>query len=414
MKKITIVICLAVALLPLSCKSHGEKHADEHKHEHELTHNHDHDHGEVDEHDRHHDHDQAHEHPSEVDNTHEHTDEIHFSHEQAEAAGLALETVTPGIFRHIIKTSGQVLSSQGDENTVVATANGTVSFSNRSIAAGAAVREGETLVTLSSSKFPEGDPVAKLKINYETARNEYQRAESLVKEQIISQKEFEQARATYETARTAYEAQESAHSTNGVHVTSPMRGFVKNLFVRQGDFVSVGQPIATVAQNKKLQLRAEVSVNYFKNLRTVESANFRMAYDKQLYKLADMNGRLLSFGKSLTEQSQFVPVTFEFDNMGDILPGSFAEVYLLSTPVENVITVPLHAITEEQGLYFVYVQVHEDAYKKQEVTLGPNDGERVQILTGLKQGNKVVTNGVYQVKLAATSSVIPEGHSHSH
>ena len=203
----------------------------------------------------------------------------------------------------------------------MATANGTVSFSNRSIAAGAAVREGETLVTLSSSKFPEGDPVAKLKINYETARNEYQRAEALVKEQIISQKEFEQARATYETARTAYEAQESAHSTNGVHVTSPMRGFVKNLFVRQGDFVSVGQPIATVAQNKKLQLRAEVSVNYFKNLRTVESANFRMAYDKQLYKLADMNGRLLSFGKSLTEQSQFVPVTFEFDNMGDILPA---------------------------------------------------------------------------------------------
>ncbi|MDD3077401.1 MAG: efflux transporter periplasmic adaptor subunit, partial [Proteiniphilum sp.] len=72
------------------------------------------------------------------------------------------------------------------------------------------------------------------------------------------------------------------------------------------------------------------------------------------------------------------------------------------------------AITEEQGLYFVYIQLHEDAYKKQAVTMGQNDGERVQILAGLKQGDNVVVNGVYQVKLAATSSVIPEGHSHAH
>jgi multidrug efflux pump subunit AcrA (membrane-fusion protein) len=44
--------------------------------------------------------------------------------------------------------------------------------------------------------------------------------------------------------------------------------------------------------------------------------------------------------------------------------------------------------------------------------LGQNNGERVQILSGLKNGDKVVTKGVYQVKLAATSSVMPEGHAH--
>lgn len=406
MKKITIVICLAVALFPLSCLSHGDKHTHDHDHDH------DHDHELVDDHD--HDHDHAHEHETEVEDAHEHTDEILFTHEQAEAAGLTLETVTPGTFRQVIKTSGQVLSSQGDETTVVATANGMVSFVKQSIAPGAAIRAGETMVTLSAATLPEGDPVAKLRINYETALKEYQRAEALVKEQIISQKEFDQIRANYETARTAYEAQESVHGTGGVRVTSPTGGFIKNLFVSQGDFVSVGQPIATVAQNRKLQLRAEVSVNNYKNLRAVESANFKMAYDDHLYKLSDMNGRLLSFGKSLTEQSQFVPVSFEFNNVGDILPGSFAEIYLLSAPLENVISVPLKAITEEQGLHFVYLQVHEDSYKKQEVTVGPNDGERVQILTGLRKGNKVVVSGVYQVKLAATSSVIPEGHSHAH
>ena len=123
---------------------------------------------------------------------------------------------------------------------------------------------------------------------------------------------------------------------------------------------------------------------------------------------------MLSYGKTSGEQSFYIPVTFEFDNIGDIVPGAFAEVYLLLNAIENVISVPIVSVTEEQGLYFVYIQLDEEGYIKQEVTLGQNNGERAQVLSGLKKGDKVVVKGVYQVKLAATSSVIPEGHSHSH
>ncbi|WP_418730004.1 efflux RND transporter periplasmic adaptor subunit, partial [Coprobacter fastidiosus] len=103
-----------------------------------------------------------------------------------------------------------------------------------------------------------------------------------------------------------------------------------------------------------------------------------------------------------------------FDNKGDIIPGSYVEVFLLSGNTNNVITVPVTALTEEQGSYFVYLQLDKEGYKKQEVTLGVNDGKEVQILAGIKPGDRVVTKGAYQVKLAANSSIIPEGHSHSH
>ncbi|WP_446786472.1 efflux RND transporter periplasmic adaptor subunit, partial [Macellibacteroides fermentans] len=138
------------------------------------------------------------------------------------------------------------------------------------------------------------------------------------------------------------------------------------------------------------------------------------SYDNEVYKLSDLNGRLLSFGKASGGQSFYIPVTFEFYNIGDIIPGSFVSVYLLSNPLENVISVPVSALTEEQGLNFVYLQLDEEGYKKQEVTLGQSNGDRVQVLSGLKAGDKVVTKGVYQVKLAAVSSIMPEGHSHSH
>lgn len=342
----------------------------------------------------------------------EHIDEIAFTKKQAEAVNLKTEVITPASFQYVIKTSGQIQAPQGDEQTIVATSNGVVSFSNASIVDGTPVKAGESIVTISAKNLQEGDPALKAKIAFETAEKEFKRAEGLVADKIISAKEFEQTRLRYETAKNTYEAQASNVTATGIRVTSPISGYIKNRLVNQGEYVTVGQPIATVAQNRRLQLRAEVSENNFKFLRSVNSANFKTTYDNVTYKLSDLNGKLLSYGKASNSNSFYIPVTFEFDNVGDIIPGSFTEVYLLTQPKENVISIPVSALTEEQGLNFVYLQIEDDAFKKQEVTVGQNNGERVEIIKGLKRGDKVVTNGVYQVKLAASSSAIPDGHNH--
>lgn len=355
----------------------------------------------------------SHEHfEGDVHEHHHHNDEIIFTKEQAELVGLTTEEVYLREFQQVIKTSGQIQASQGDEVVIVATSNGIVSFANLSITDGSPIGTGQAIVTISANKLLEGDPSARAKIEYEAALKDFERAESLIEDQIISAREFEQAKLRYETAKTVYQAQEANVTTSGIRVTSPISGFLKNRMVAQGEYVSVGQPIATVAQNRRLLLRAEVSKNYYKTLNTISSANFKPSYDNEVYKLSDLNGKLLSFGKAAGQESFYIPITFEFDNIGDIIPGAFAEVFLLSSVQDNVISVPISAVTEEQGLYFVYIQLDEEGYKKQEVTLGQNNGLRVQIMSGLSVGERVVTNGVYQVKLAAVTSVIPEGHSH--
>jgi RND family efflux transporter MFP subunit len=381
-----------IAALVVGCHSEHNHSTTAHQHEESEEHHHD-----------------GHDHESG-----EHANEISFTRQQAAAVGLVVQTIESGTFRQVIKTSGQIQSAQGDEVTIVATSAGTVSFVNASITDGTAVRAGEAIVNISAKNIQDGDPSVKAKIEYETAQKEYQRAEELIKDKIISAKDFEQIRMRYETAKNAYDAYAAHITSNGVRVVSPISGYIKNRFVSQGEYVSVGQPVATISQNRRLQLRAEVPEAYFKEIKSVNSANFKMPYDDTVYKLSELNGRLLSFGKTSNRSSFYIPVTFEFDNVGDIIPGSFAEIYLLSLPQENVITVPVSAVTEEQSLYFVYRQLDEEGYEKQEITLGMSDGENVQALSGLKSGDKIVTKGVYQVKLAANSSIIPEGHSHSH
>lgn len=341
-----------------------------------------------------------------------HSDEIILAPEKAKAAGVEAETVRAGSFRNVIHTSGQVLAAQGEEATVVAASSGVVSFS-RKVAEGMQVGKGTELLSVSAAHIQDGDPVQKAKVAYEKAKEEYERAQKLVSSQIVSQKDFAALREAYENARLTYEALKPSKSGKGVSVKSPISGFIKACLVKEGDYVTVGQPLMTVTQTRRLVLKAEVSERYYAQLSQVVSANFQTPYNNKVYSLENLGGKLLSFGKSSGDTSYYVPVTFEFDNRGDMVPGSFVEVYLLSGERSGVLSLPLSALTEEQGVYFVYLKLDEECYKKQEVKLGTSDGSRVEILSGIKDGDTVVTRGAIHVKLASASNAIP-AHTHNH
>ena len=339
-------------------------------------------------------------------------DEIILEPHKAQAAGVASEVIQPKTFHQVITCSGEVQAAQGSEMVVVANVAGVVSF-QRSVTEGMQVGKGNEIMSISAAELHEGDPAQRARITYEAAKADFERASRLVKSQIVSQKEFNAIKEKFENARLAYEALAKHQTHSGVSVAAPMGGYIKNLLVNEGDYVSVGQPLATITQNNRLFLRADVSERYYSYLKGISSANFKTPYDNKVYELGALNGKILSYGKSAGSGSFYVPVTFSFDNKGDIIPGSFVEIYLLSKPMENVISIPVEALTEEQGLYFIYIQKCKESYKKQEVKLGANNGKEVQILSGVNPGDRVVVKGAYHVKLASASNALP-AHSHEH
>lgn len=389
---------------------------------------------------------------------------IEFSAVQAETAGLRTETVKAGPFSQVVKVSGEILPAQGDEITVVATTSGIVAFSNgltsRSAAMpasqtsgstsqasgsisqpsaqasehsgqaiqpsaqasrpvrtvlvpGARITSGSTVAWISSRNMPEGDLALKAKATLDAAAREYERASALVESGAISRKEFELAQLDYVNAKAAYQAYEGRSAEAGVAVKASLTGYVKEVYVNEGDYVNAGQPLVTITRNRLLQLRADVPQKYYAALRNVSDANFRPAYSDETYSVKALGGRLVSAGRSAAG-TFYIPAIFEFSNTGDFVPGSYSDIYLIGTREEGIISVPESALLEEQGVYSVFVKVCDSEYRKQEVRTGRTDGLRREILSGLNEGDEVVTAGTGQVRLASMSGVVPEGHSHNH
>ena len=343
-------------------------------------------------------------------------EEIVYLKEQAWKIEFANTEVKKQDFTEIIKTTGQILPAQGDEVIITAKSGGVITFGNNKKLIGSAVNSGKTLFTISGKGIIEGNLDVKFtlaKTNYEKAKIDFERANELVKDNIISQKDFHERQLKYQNAKTTFSTIANSYTTGGQKVKSPINGYIKNILVSEGQYVEVGQAIASVSQNRKLILKAEVSQKYFSKLNSISSANFKMPYDDKVYSTDSLNGKLISYGKNTNNNAYYIPVNFEIDNRGEIIPGSFIEIFLKTNLIKDALVIPYTALIEEQGTFYAYVQTSGEGFQKRELKLGVNDGIYVQILSGINENDRVVTKGAYQIKLATMSGIIP-AHGHEH
>ncbi|MBQ5622062.1 MAG: efflux transporter periplasmic adaptor subunit, partial [Bacteroidaceae bacterium] len=144
------------------------------------------------------------------------------------------------------------------------------------------------------------------------------------------------------------------------------------------------------------------------------SANFRQTNSNKTYTLEELDGRLISYGKTISADNPLLPVVYQIKNNADFLPGTFVELYIKTTGTEENITVPNTALVEEMGNYFVYVQLTPEYFEKREVKAGTTDGKRTAILNGIKTGERIVSKGAILVKLAQTTNTLDAHAGHVH
>ena len=427
MKKLLIVLFVAIGLI--SCNNSNQHSAVSHQHNHQhsegCSHNHDHDHSHDHDHDHQHgescSHDHNHDHYSHQHSAHSHDhnhgeDAITFSVEQQNKIDFeVVETVSEPLYQ-IIRTSAQIVPSQESEKILTATTSGIVTFENKDIVPGLDVKYRQTLFSIDNDNMADGSLAVRrqeIEAEYNKAKAEYERKQSLAEDKIISESELLDAETEYLKAKKQYENMLQNYPDGKTLHRASITGSIKDILVPNNSYVEAGQPIMTLAQNNKLYLRADLQQKYYPILKDIKTANIKTP-DGTVYSLEDLSGRLISYGKTTDISNPLIPVTFEIKNNGNIIPGSFVEVFITAESDKMGIMLPNTAIVEEMGIYCVFVQTCVDSFEKRIITKGVTDGYNTQILKGVEAGDKVVSKGAINVKLAQGSAALDPHAGHVH
>lgn len=368
--------------------------------------------GETEDHSLHdHDHDADHQHHDgeEAATTEEHAEEIILAPAVAARLGVKTAVVTPGPMDRVINVAGEIVVAPDGSGVAVAPTSGILTLSH-ALRQGATVGAGTMLGQVAARTATGGTQGAVARASVEAARKEVERMAPLAREGIISAKEFNAAKAAYEEAKAA----QSESGTPG-RVASPIAGVITQVLASQGQFVETGQPIAVISKNDALSLRADVPERYRSEMGAIRSARFKSAGSDRVVSLSEVGGRLIGSPMAAASVGGYYPIYFSFDNSKtQTAPGTMVEVFLLLDRRDDVISVPVEALTEQLGNKYVYVKIDEEGYEKRPVTVGAGDGRSVEIAAGLEAGDEVVVAGATVVRLAENSGKVPEGHSHNH
>jgi RND family efflux transporter MFP subunit len=200
-----------------------------------------------------------------------------------------------------------------------------------------------------------------------------------------------------------------------VELRSPIDGTVVAVDAAPGAFVAEGHELLRIVDLDRVWLQVQIPEADVSRVQGARGAWFTVDGFADPFEIdAQRGGRVVALGGVVDPQTRTVPLMFEFGNPdGALRIGMFARVHVLTGEPINGLAIPLTAVIDDGGQYVAYVQASGEAFERRPIRLGIRDGDWVQVLDGLEAGERVVTRGAYQVRLAAAASTLP-AHGHVH
>jgi cobalt-zinc-cadmium efflux system membrane fusion protein len=268
------------------------------------------------------------------------------------------------------------------------------------------------------------EAVKEAEIRSDHARTEAERARRLHEQKAFALRQVEAAEADYRAADASLaaaiaqrDALRDARSpvapanapTASYSVRAPIAGVVVRVAKGPGAQVGPGEPIVEIIDAQKVWLEVLVSERDVARLGRISRATFATpaAPDKEY------TATLVDRGTIVNPQSRTITMVFEAANADQALrAGQQATVRLDSEQRVEALLVPVEAVLESEGKRFVYVLRSGEEFERRDVTVGDEYGDRVAILSGLKAGERVVTQGAYQLRQHELRPSSPAAHTH--
>ena len=224
---------------------------------------------------------------------------------------------------------------------------------------------------------------AQAKAQLETAIEHLRALESVGnKEQIAS------ARAQVEAARAQYQSAQAQVAYS--EVRSPIGGVVADRPLYPGDMASTGQPLATVVDITTVVARANVPQVEAQAVKVGDAATIKLPNGS-----FEMPGKVTVVSPATDPSSTTVQVWVQANNPHEQLkPGASVRAEIVAATIAGATVVPSSAILpgEEGGTAVMTVSADNTAHRNP-VTLGAREGDKVQIVSGVAPGDRVITTG---------------------
>jgi RND family efflux transporter MFP subunit len=263
---------------------------------------------------------------------------------------------------------------------------------------GSRVSKGQTLAILDAESLSADLEAAQA--TYQNALRDQERYASSFATGGVTQQQLDQAKLNTRNALTRLK--QSRIKTGDAIIKAPFSGIINKRFIEQGAYVAPGNQLFQLVDVSKLKLAVTVSEMQVANLKTGEQVRIK----SNVFPDKNFTGKI-TFVAPLADNSLNFPVEMQVINTsGSPLKAGMYGTAIFEFPEHApALTVPRSAFVGSVSSNRIYVLEAGNIAKERKVIAGRVNGDQVEILEGLKQGETVVTSG--QINLTDGTKVDP-------
>lgn len=194
---------------------------------------------------------------------------------------------------------------------------------------------------------------------------------------------------------------------NGQVIRATKSGTVISINALPGQRVTRMIPIATIAHINPIRVIFDVFPQEMDRVRIGQKVEVNLiGHEEEIFP-----GRVVYLSPNLDETSQSLKVGVDVENLGGhIKYGMFVHGRILEKIAESAILIPDSALVRFDQHFAVFVKISPEEFEKRPVTLGVKNREEVEIKSGLKEGEQIVTKGSFQLKSLSLKHLLEDEH----
>lgn len=282
----------------------------------------------------------------------------------------------------------------------------------RTFTEGQMVKAGEQLYQIDPALYEAAYEEAVA--NYELALANARRSAQLVKVNAVSKQDNDQAQAQLKTAKAAMKTAKT--NLDYTRVESPIAGRVGRSEVTPGALVTSYQTFMTTVQQldpiyvdvkqtsgEMLRLKHDIASGKIQTKDGALEVSLLME-DGTVY---PQTGKLTFTGEEVDEGTGMINLRAIFPNPnGDLLPGMFVRAQLVEGARPNSVVISQRCVMRDpKGVAYVYVVTPDNKVERRDIVANRTSGTYWIVESGLKQGEKVIIEGLQKVSVGATVQI---------
>ena len=275
---------------------------------------------------------------------------------------------------------------------------------------GEIVKKGQLLYEIDKRKFEASYQQARANLsaaqaNLTRAQKDADRYSFLLKQDAVARQTYDQAVAGLATqqsqvasARAGVESARADLSYSSIR--APFTGRIGISQVRLGAQVTPGTTLLnTISAENPMGVDIVINENsiprFEKLQRNYTDSTFKLQLsDGTIY---PKSGVISTIDRGVNNQTGTIKVRIKFDNNGDLKDGMSGVMQVLNSESGQRVLIPYKSVTEQMGEFFVFVS-QDTIAKQRKVVLGPRISSNVVVMSGLEEGEKVITDGFQRLR----------------